>query len=160
MRRLRAMPAAAAEETPEPLPPVAAAAVTALRLWRAGPDGQAALWEAFARSFGPAEGRAHLKAVERFAAALGGMRAGTRPPGCPCLDAEERRVGLLVAAAAEGARDRAAEMATEILPGADALRLAARAEAAGLALRRLALRAERSSPAPPRPTHRASALRH
>ncbi|MEO1530838.1 MAG: hypothetical protein AAFU72_01570 [Pseudomonadota bacterium] len=126
--------------TLETLPPLEAAAVRALRLWFSGHDAQAALWNAYAKSFGAKEGHRHLSAFERFLAAV--LEASHRPLmrhalGCRCLGADEHAFAGLLAAAARGKREDALLLALALTPPHRALALVAEAEAIGPVLERL-----------------------
>ncbi len=146
----------------EALPALEQAAIVQLRLWCSGPEHRAELWNAYATAFGGAEGARHLKAVERFVGLL--ATASRRPVvhhcvDCLCVGADEAAVAALVSAAAEGAREDACLLASLLVRPDMALPMADAAAEAGLALRRLALRAARPN-TPRRSTHRTSALPH
>ncbi len=137
-------------------------AVLQFRLWCAGPEGQGEVWTAYAAAFGPGEGRRHLKAFERLVGLL--AAAGRRAVlhhgvGCPCVGADEAALAALVTAAAGGAREDAALLASLLARPDMALPIADAAAEAGIALRRLALRSARAG-AGGRATHRAGATHH
>ncbi|MEL6766516.1 MAG: hypothetical protein AAFP17_04995 [Pseudomonadota bacterium] len=127
--------------TMETLPALEAGAVRALRLWFSGPEAQAALWNAFAKTFGAQEGHRHLGAFERFLAGV--LEVSHRPlmrhaMGCRCLGADEHAFAGLLAAAARGRREDALLLALALTPPHRALALVAEAEAVGPVLGRLA----------------------
>lgn len=143
------------------LPALEATAVIALRLWTAGPEAQAALWSHYAATFGPVSGRERLRAFERLVRRT--LGDALRPlcrhaPSCPCLGADESLFAGLVAAAAEGDRDRALGLALLLVRTEAATLLVAEAEPVGACLARLGQPANGCGT--PRPSHRAPATRH
>jgi len=100
------------------LPRIEAGAVHALRLWFSGPAGKAVVWNRLAHRFGPREGRARLRALERCLAL---MVDGARRPimrhglACPCLGADEWVLARMFAAAARTDRGGAMLLACDLV---------------------------------------------
>jgi len=136
----------------EELPPEEALAIRLIRLWGDSAEGQAEVWNAFARSFGAQAGAERLKAFERFLSMLTGF--ARRPvmrhcPGCRCLGADEAVIANLLGAAAGQEHEDAALIATLLVRADIAIPLVRHAEAVGLAFRQLADRKDPPWPAPP-----------
>ncbi|PWE31176.1 hypothetical protein DDZ14_14235 [Maritimibacter sp. 55A14] len=92
------------------LPPLEALLVRHLRLWCAGPEHQAEVWNALATALGPAAARPCLNALERLIGLM--TRCGRRPlmrhgTECVCVGSDEAVFARFVATAAEGAREDA-----------------------------------------------------
>lgn len=141
------------------LPVRGAAFVLCFRLWCEGPESQTRVWNALARTFGPAAARGHLRVFEEFVTLV--VRAAPRPlkrrhAHCPYLTPDEQRLGLLVA----GTSGRHAETTapSALLPGHadEGSSLAALAERVGLALAQVALPRDEASPV----SHASTQTRH
>ncbi len=125
------------------LDPAARLAVMALRLWcDRGPAG-------VAHVLGP---EADAGAVDTFGALCACCVGAARRPlmrhgaGCPCLGADEAAFAAFLQVAVEGERGDALMMAFALLHPEAAAEGVARAQQAGLMLRRIALRAGREAP--------------
>ncbi|MCX7561432.1 hypothetical protein OS190_17850 [Sulfitobacter sp. F26204] len=128
------------------LGPVEAGAVLYLRLWCDGPDAQAQVWNDFATAFGPEHGRKVLKSFESLCDLC--VRHGRRPlmrhhVTCKCLGADESCFANFVGYASEGEREDALLIATTIVRPDIAPSLVGLAQEFGLALRRMAVKADR-----------------
>ncbi|AVO36814.1 hypothetical protein [Pukyongiella litopenaei] len=133
------------------LDPVEAGAVLYLRLWSDGPDGKARMWNEFASTLGAQPARAALGAFEDVCALIArqGRRAMMRHDvACRCLGADECCFAHLVAAAVDNQREDALLLATLLVRPDAAPGLVSRAGDFGLALKRIALRAQISEPVP------------
>ena len=118
--------------------PAQAAAVLYLRLWSAGPEAQALVWNDFATGLGPAEGRRALAAFERFYGLI--VRHGLRPAmlhdvGCPCLGSDEACLAALL-----GQAPAAADIARGLVAADQVAAVVEAAGAVGPALGRLTAR--------------------
>lgn len=121
------------------LPPLERKVIRCLRLWSAGPDGQAALGRELGAHYGP-------QAAARLQADLTDLLATTvrhaRRPllghaiDCPCAGSDECVFARFVALAAEGAREEAVLIATLLVRADLALGLSALAEDIGLGMMR------------------------
>lgn len=128
------------------LPPLEAAAVACLRLWCAGAETQQQVWNDFAAALGAPAGRSAVGALEDLCdiCVRHGRRALMRhQPSCMCLGADEACFANLVASAAEGRREDALLIAILLVRPDVSPQLAAAAQTFGLALKRMALRANR-----------------
>lgn len=130
------------------LEPIEAGAVLYLRLWCDGPDSQAQVWNDFAVALGPKNGRKALKSFERLCDLC--VRHGRRPlmrhhVTCKCLGADESCFANFVGYASEGEREDALLIATTIVRPDMAPSLVGLAQEFGLALRRMALKADQPS---------------
>lgn len=131
------------------LDPVAAGAVLYLRLWCDGPDAQAQVCTDFATALGPEQGRRVLKAFEGLCDLC--IRHGRRPlmrhhVACKCLGADESCFANFVGYASEGERENALLIAMTIVRPDIAPSLVGLAQDFGLALRQMAITAQRTSP--------------
>ncbi|HMQ92825.1 MAG TPA: hypothetical protein PKA33_10500 [Amaricoccus sp.] len=131
---------------------VAAGAVICLRRWCDGPAAQAQMREDFARALGPEAGGSAMRAFEELCDLC--ARHGRRPlmrhhVACKCIGADEACFANFVALASEGDREDAMLIATILVRADIAMCLLARAEAFGLALKRMSLRARPAQPPPP-----------
>ena len=125
------------------LPQIESIAVMCLRLWGDGPDQQAEVWNRFATSLGPVQGREALKRFEALCELC--ARFGRRPmirhcASCKCIGADESCFANLIGYASEGAREDALLLATNLVRPDMAGALAGLAEEFGMALKRLSLR--------------------
>ncbi|MEM6635731.1 MAG: hypothetical protein AAF667_07550 [Pseudomonadota bacterium] len=133
------------------LGPVEAGAVMYLRLWCDGPDSKRQVWSDFANALGPQEGSEALRSFECLCDLC--VRHGRRPlmrhhVSCKCLGADESCFANFIGYASEGERDDALLIATTIVSPNMAPALVGLAQEFGLALRRMALKAERYSEIP------------
>lgn len=133
------------------LGPVEAGAVFYLRLWCDGPDAQAQVWNDFATALGPEGGRKALKAFECLCELC--VRHGRRPlmrhhVTCKCLGADESCFANFIGYASEGEREDALLIATTIVRPDMAPSLVGLAQDFGLALRRMAFKADHSNKKP------------
>lgn len=139
------------------LPPLEVSTVLYLRLWCDGPRAQEQVWNDFAGRLGPAAGREAVRALEDLCSlcARHGRRAFMRhQPTCECLGADEACFANLVAHAVEGEREDALLIATLLVRPDVSLLLASAAQTFGLALKRMALRADhRAQQATPQTLH-------
>ncbi|WP_294609000.1 hypothetical protein [uncultured Roseovarius sp.] len=129
------------------LGPVEAGAVLYLRLWCDGPDAQAQVWNDFATALGPENGRKALKSFELLCDLC--VRYGRRPlmrhhVTCKCLGSDESCFATFVGYASEGEREDALLLATTIVRPDVAPSLVGFAQEFGLALRRMAIKADHS----------------
>lgn len=128
------------------LGPVEAGAVLYLRLWCEGPDAQAQVWNDFATALGPEGGRRALKSFETVFDLC--VCHGRRPlmrhhVTCQCLGADESCFANFIGYASEGEREDALLIATTIVRPDVATILVGAAQEFGLALRRMAIKADR-----------------
>ena len=133
------------------LGPVEAGAVFYLRLWCDGPDAQAQVWNDFATALGPEGGRKALKAFECLCELC--VRHGRRPlmrhhVTCKCLGADESCFANFIGYASEGEREDALLIATTLVRPDMAPSLVGLAQDFGLALRRMAIKADHSNKKP------------
>ena len=124
---------------------VEAGAVLYLRLWCDGPDAQAQVWNDFATVLGPENGRKALKSFARLCDLC--VRHARRPlmrhhVSCKCLGADESCFANFVGYASEGEREDALFIATTIVRPDIAPILVGHAQEFGLALRRMAIKAD------------------
>lgn len=125
---------------------VEAASVVYLRLWLDGPDAQAQVWNDFATSLGPDQGRKALQSFDDLCSLC--ARHGRRPlmrhsVQCECLGADESCFANFIATAATGEREDAMLMATLLVRPDMAPIIASLAADVGLAFRRMRLGAPR-----------------
>lgn len=123
---------------------VESGAILYLRLWCDGPAAQARVWNDFAGALGPEAGRNALRAFEALCdlcARYGRRPLMRHPVNCKCIGADEACFANFVAAASEGDREDALLIATMLVRADIAMGLLAHAEAFGLALKRMALKA-------------------
>ena len=128
------------------LGPIEAGAVLYLRLWCDGPDAQAQVWNDFATALGPDSGRKALKSFEALCDLC--ARHGRRPlmrhnVSCACLGADESCFANFIGYASEGEREDALLIATTIVRPDIAPSLVGLAQDFGLALRQMAIKADR-----------------
>ncbi|MEL6414076.1 MAG: hypothetical protein AAFS01_03640 [Pseudomonadota bacterium] len=128
------------------LGPVEAGAVLYLRLWCDGPDAQIQVWNDFATALGAESGRKALKSFETLCDLC--VRHGRRPlmrhnVTCKCLGADESCFANFVGYASEGDREDALLIATTMVRPDVAPALVGVAQEFGLALKRMAIKANR-----------------
>ena len=131
--------------------PVEAAAVTYLRLWCDGADSQTQVWNDFASALGVRCGRRALKSLEMLCDLC--VQHGRRPlmrrqVGCKRVGADESCFANFIGYASEGRRDDALMIATTIVNPSMAPALVGPAQKFGLALRRMAIKADRQPEIP------------
>lgn len=132
------------------LGPLEAAAVICLRLWCDSPEGRRKVRDDFSQLLGTMAGDAALHAFDEFCnlCVLHGRRAFARhDPACECLGADEACLAHLVALATEGEREDAMLIATLLVRPDVSLHLVAAAQALGMALLRVSLKATRRAAA-------------
>lgn len=127
------------------LGPIEAGAVHYLRLWCDGPSGKGYVWRDFSTALGPKAGQ---EALRNFETLLGlciqhGRRTLMRHHvTCRCLGADESCFANFIGYASEGEREDALLIATTIVRPDMAPSLVALAQEFGLALRRMAVKAD------------------
>jgi len=135
------------------LDPVEAGAVLYMRLCWDNPDALAALTRDFVPLLGPVSGDVAARGFHQLSCLC---QSYSRRPLCPhgltcaCLGGDEACFARLVSSAAEGAREEALMMALLLVRADFAPMVTGLAQDVGLALRRMALRAEKvaETPAP------------
>lgn len=135
------------------LPAVEAGAVLYLRLWCGGATARARVREDFATALGTGAGHRAVQAFEELCELC--VRHGRRPlmrhqVGCRCLGADESCFANFIGYASEGAREDALLIATNIVRPDMAGALVGLAEDFGMALKRMALKAEDVADVQPR----------
>ncbi|KMW59781.1 hypothetical protein AIOL_004765 [Candidatus Rhodobacter oscarellae] len=126
------------------LGPVEAGAVLYLRLWCDGPEAQTQVWNDFVTALGHERGRSALKSFETLCDLC--VQHGRRPlmrhhVTCKCFGADESCFANFVGYASEGEREDALLIATTIVRPDMAPALVGAAQDFGLALRRMAVKA-------------------
>ena len=124
--------------------------ILSVRLWMDSPDGQAEVWNSFAQTLGPSEGREELRHFEMLLSTL--CRFSRRPLvrhglGCMCIGSDEAVLRTLVREAARGEIAEAAMIASLIVPAGQAERVALHAARVGQTLQRMS-HSSRSRPSP------------
>ena len=127
------------------LGPVEAGAILYLRLWSEGADAQSQVWNDFATALGTAQGRKALRSFETLFALC--KRHARRPMmrhsvQCSCVGADESCFANFIGYASEGAREDALLIAMNIVRPDVAAMLVGLAEEFGVALKRMALKAD------------------
>jgi len=122
---------------------IEAASVIYLRLWCDGPESQESVWNDFASSLGPAQGRKAVKSFENLCSLC--STHGRRPlmrhsVNCKCLGSDEACFANFIGTAVTGDRDDAILMATLLVRPDVAPLLTSLATEFGLALKRMNLR--------------------
>ncbi|MDE0523585.1 MAG: hypothetical protein OXH79_16675 [Boseongicola sp.] len=128
------------------LGPVEAAAVICLRLWCDGPASQKLVRKDFASAFGARRGHEALSCFETLCDLC--VRHGRRPlmrhqVACRSLGADESCFANFIGYASEGEQEDALMIATTIVNPSMAPALIGLAQEFGLALRRMAIKADR-----------------
>lgn len=128
---------------------VSAGAVLYLRAWCDGPDAQARICSDFATALGPEAGARAFQSFEEVCALC--VRHGRRPLmrhhlTCQCLGADEACFANFIATASEGCREDALMIASVLVRADMAFCLIDHAQAFGLAIKRMALRAMPPAP--------------
>ena len=127
------------------LDPIEAGAVLYMRLCWDNPDALAALSRDFVPLLGPSSGDLAARGFHQLSSLC---QSHARRPLCPhslncaCLGGDEACFARLIASAAEGAREEALMMALLLVRADFAPMVTGLAQEAGLALRRMSLRAE------------------
>ncbi|MEO9685755.1 MAG: hypothetical protein ABJF86_07800 [Tateyamaria sp.] len=132
-----------------------AASVIYLRLWCGGADAQSQVWNDFACSLGPEQGRKAVKTFEGLCDLC--VRHGRRPlmrhaVECKCLGSDESCFANFIATATEGDREDALLIATLLVRPDVAPLIASLAADFGLALKRMHLSAPRAFATTSQPT--------
>ncbi|MEM9044895.1 MAG: hypothetical protein AAGC81_09370 [Pseudomonadota bacterium] len=102
------------------LPFLEAAAVQYFRLWCAGPAHQEEVWNDFASTIGPHEGRQALSSLEELCALIAERRRRPlmrHPVHCKLLGADEAVLANLIGAAADGTEHEALLFAALMVDG-------------------------------------------
>lgn len=139
------------------LDPVEVGAVLYMRLCWDNPDALAALTRDFVPLLGPASGEVAARGFHQLSLLC---QSHARRPLCPhgltcaCLGGDEACFARLVSSAAEGAREEALMMALLLVRADFAPMVTGLAQDAGLALRRMGLRAGADTVASPTPAAR------
>ncbi len=123
---------------------IESASIIYLRLWSDGPEGQTSVWEDFATSLGPEQGRKTLNAFESLCGLC--TQYGRRPlmrhaVSCKCIGSDEACFANFIGTAAMGERDDAMLIATLLVRPDVAPLITALAMDFGLALKRMNFRA-------------------
>ena len=131
---------------------IEAASVIYLRLWCDGAHAQSQVWNDFAVSLGPEQGRKALKALETLFDLC--AKHGRRPlmrhsVQCKCLGADESCFANFVATATEGDREEAMLIATLLVRPDVAPLIASLAADFGMALKRMHFSALKTQAAAP-----------
>ncbi|MFW2544825.1 hypothetical protein ACN2XU_19495 [Primorskyibacter sp. 2E107] len=124
--------------------------ILSMRLWMEGPEGQAEVWNGFARCFGAIEGRAEMRTFESLLTSL--CTFARRPLvrhglACRCIGSDEAILKTLVREATCRDLAEAAMIACLLVPARHAEPLAQMAAQVGRAMQRMATRV----PTGPRP---------
>lgn len=139
------------------LPPWEADLILSMRLWMQSPEGQAEVWNGFARCFGPAEGRAEM---QQFESLLRSLCSNARRPlvrhalGCTCIGTDEAVLRMLVREAARGDLAEATLIASLLVPAGQAEQIALQSARVGRALQRMARHMPHPTPPPDSPANR------
>ena len=123
--------------------------ILTVRLWLSGPDGQAEVWNNFARFYGAAEARNEMRCLELLLGSL--CTYGRRPLachgfGCLCIGSDEAILRTLVDEAARGDLSEAALIASLMVPASHAEKVALMAARVGRMMQELTRFAPRSEP--------------
>lgn len=122
------------------LAPWEAGLILCLRSWMDGPEGQACVWNAFARTFGGAAARGEM---QRFESLLATLCDNARRPlvrhggGCACIGADEAIFCTLVREAAAGDLTEAAAIASLLVRACHAELVAILAAQVGRTMQRM-----------------------
>ncbi|QPH56289.1 hypothetical protein I0K15_20760 [Pontivivens ytuae] len=140
------------------LPLLEAKAICYLRLWCAGPEAQAEVWNAFA-AHGPDAAQERMRDFEELVSSM--IRMARRPLqrrhlGCACVSGDESAFGHMIAAAAIGEREDAMLLASLLVRPEAWMPLVILAEQVGLSLARMHL----PMPASVRSTHPQTLRKH
>ncbi len=130
------------------LPAWEAELVLSMRFWLDGAEGREKVWNSFAQTFGAAEGRTQLRLFEGLLSSL--CNHARRPfvrhgRGCTCIGADEAVLLTLVREAAKGDIAEAAQIASLMVPAAQAELIALKSVELGRAMQQMTHR----SPADP-----------
>lgn len=135
---------------------IESSSVLYFRLWCTGPEAQSQVWNDFAMSLGPAQGRAALKVFERLCGLIfhhSRRQLMHHDITCQCLGGDEAIFANFVAAATQGDREEAMLMASLLVRSDIAVTLADLAQQFGLAVKRINKHAAR-------PQHHAAQTSH
>lgn len=97
------------------MPACEALLIRAVRGWADGPEGQTAVWNLFASTYGAEDGRIAMRAFERFLSAVAGAitRALARHAECcPCVGRDEATLAVVMRHAAMSETTAAMEAAS------------------------------------------------
>ncbi len=126
--------------------------ILSMRLWMSSPEGQAEVWNGFARCFGAPAGRSEMRCFESL---LSNINMHARRPlvrhglGCDCIGSDEAILRTLVREATRGDLAEATMIASLLVPVRHAEPIAHMAAQVGKAMQAMARRAPReTSPAP------------
>lgn len=117
--------------------------IMSMRFWMDGPEGQAEVWNGFARFFGATAGRAEMR---NFESLLSSLCTHARRPlirhglGCTCIGSDEAILQTLVREATHGDLAEAAMIASLIVPARHAEPVALMAAQVGQAMQRISKR--------------------
>lgn len=117
--------------------------IMSMRFWMDGPEGQAEVWNGFARFFGATEGRAEMR---NFESLLSSLCTFARRPlvrhglGCTCIGSDEAILQTLVREATRGDLAEAALIASLVVPARHAEPVALMAAQVGQAMQRMSKR--------------------
>ncbi|MRU16612.1 hypothetical protein FDP25_14315 [Roseovarius sp. A21] len=142
------------------LPPWEADLILSMRLWMQSPEGQAEVWNGFARCFGPVEGRAEM---QQFESLLRNLCHNARRPlvrhalGCTCIGTDEAVLRMLVREAARGDLAEATMIASLLVPAGQAEQVALISARVGRAMQRMSRHMPQSTQ---RPAHSANRRLH
>lgn len=131
--------------------------IMSMRVWMQGPEGQAEVWNDFARCLGVTEGRAEMRTFESLLTSL--CTYARRPLvrhglGCTCIGSDEAILQTLVREATRGDLAEAAMIASLIVPARHAEPVALMAAQVGQAMQRMATRKPATRPIQPEPEER------
>jgi len=117
--------------------------IMSMRFWMDSPEGQAEVWNGFARFFGATEGRAEMRSFESLLSIL--CTHARRPLvrhglGCNWIGSDEAILQTLVREAARGDLAEAAMIASLIVPARHAEPVALMAAQVGQAMQRMSKR--------------------
>ncbi|WP_294620438.1 hypothetical protein [uncultured Roseovarius sp.] len=131
--------------------------VMSIRFWMDSPQGQAEVWNGFARCFGAIEGRAEMRNFETLLTSL--CTHARRPLvrhglGCTCIGSDEAVLRTLVREAARGDLAEASMIASLLVPARHAEPIALMAARVGQAMQHMAKRTPALHPEPPQTENR------
>ena len=123
--------------------------IMSVRFWMDGPEGQAEVWNGFARCFGANEERSEMRSFESLLSSL--CTFARRPLvrhglGCTCIGSDEAILQTLVREATRGDLAEATMIACLIVPARHAQPLALMAAQVGQAMQRMSQRTPSQPP--------------
>src|SRR6056297_1832661 len=131
--------------------------ILSMRLWMSSPEGQAEVWNGFARCFGAPAGRSEMRCFESL---LSNINMHARRPlvrhglGCDCIGSDEAILRTLVRDATRGDLAEATMIASLLVPARHAEPIALIAAKVGQAMQRLARDAPASASTQSQTEHR------